>query len=81
MISYLKELENIGAKKEISDDDFVDAEHSLLGQQIQKNSSSKGSEITLTNNKIQVINIKVIKSLENRGILSKGITRIIISQE
>ena len=81
MISYLKELENIGAKKEISDDDLVDAEHSLLGQQIQKNSSSKGSEITLTNNKIQVINMKVIKSLENRGILSKGITRIIISQE
>ena len=81
MISYLKELENIGAKKEINDDDFVDAEHSLLGQQIQKNSSSKGSEITLTNNKIQVINMKVIKSLENRGILSKGITRIIISQE
>ena len=25
--------------------------------------------------------MKVIKSLENRGILSKGITRIIISQE
>ena len=81
MISYLKELENIGAKKVISDDDLVDAEHSLLGQQIQKNSSSKGSEITLTNNKIQVINMKVIKSLENRGILSKGITRIMISQE
>ena len=36
--------------------------------------------ITLTNNEIKDI-IKVIKSLENRGILLKGTTRKITSQE
>ena len=39
-----------------------------------------GSRITLTNNEIQDI-IKVIKSLENRGILLKGTTRKITSQK
>ena len=38
------------------------------------------SRITLTNNEIKNI-IKVSKSLENRGILSKGTTRKISSQE
>ena len=39
-----------------------------------------GSGITLTNNEIKDI-MKVIKSLENRGILLKGTTRKITSQE
>ena len=39
-----------------------------------------GSEITLTKNEIKDI-IKVIKSLENRGVLLKGTTRKISSQE
>ena len=38
-----------------------------------------GPGITLTNNELKVI--KAIKSLENRGVLSKGITTKIISQE
>ena len=40
----------------------------------QKFTSTKGSGITLTNNEMKDI-IKVIKSLENRGILLKGTTR------
>ena len=42
--------------------------------------SSKGSGITLTNNEIKDI-MKVIKSLENSGILLKGTTRKFTSQE
>ena len=42
--------------------------------------SSKGSGITLTNNEIKDI-IKLINSLENRGILLKGTTRKNTSQE
>ena len=41
---------------------------------------SRGSGITLTNNKIKDI-INVVRSLENRGILLKEITRKITSQE
>ena len=47
---------------------------------LEKFSSSRGSETTLTNNEIKYI-IKVIKSLENRAILLKGTTRKIINQE
>ena len=47
---------------------------------LEKFSSSRGSETTLTNNDIKYI-IKVIKSLENRAILLKGTTRKIIRQE
>ena len=47
---------------------------------LEKFSSSRGSETTLTNNEIKYI-IKVIKSIENRAILLKGTTRKIISQE
>ena len=51
-------------------DALVDAELSLLGKKIRKEISSvTSSEIT------------VIKSLENRGILLKGTTRKITSQE
>ena len=46
----------------------------------QKFASSKSSGITLTNNEIKDI-MRVIKSLENRGILFKGTTRKSTSQE
>ena len=46
----------------------------------KKFTSSKGSGITLANNEIKDI-IKVIKSLENRRILSKETTRKSTSQE
>ena len=48
-----------------------------IGEEIDKN---KGLEITITNNEIKDI-MKVIKSLENRGILLKGTTRKIAGQE
>ena len=47
---------------------------------IKKFTPSKGSGITITNNEIKDI-MKVIKSLENRGILLKGTTRKITTQE
>ena len=46
----------------------------------QNITSSKGPGITLTYNKMKDI-MKVIKSLENRGILLKKTTRKITSQE
>ena len=68
-------------KKQINDDDLVDVRLSLLGQKVEIFfSSNKGSGITLTNNETKDI-IKVIKSLENRGILLKGTTRKITGQE
>ena len=45
-----------------------------------KISSITGSGITLTNNEMKA-NIKVIKSLEKRGILLKGTATKITSQE
>ena len=46
----------------------------------KKFTSSKGSRITLRNNEIKDIT-RIIKSLENRGILLKGNTRKITSQD
>ena len=46
----------------------------------KKFTSIKGPGITLKNNKIKDI-MKVIKSLENRGILLKGTTRNITCQQ
>ena len=46
----------------------------------KKFTSSKGSEKTRTNDEIKDI-MKVINSLENRGIFLKGTTRKTISQE
>ena len=57
---------------------LVNAGLSLLGQKIKK--KNYGSGITLTNNEIKDI-MKVIKSLENRGILLKGTTAKITGQE
>ena len=47
---------------------------------MKKFTSSKASGITLTNNEIKDI-MKVIKSLENRGILIKRTARKVASQE
>ena len=53
----------------------------MIAKKIKKRISSiTGSGITLRSNEIKDI-MKVIKSLENRGILLKGTTRKIISQE
>ena len=46
----------------------------------QKKLSINGSAITLTNNEIKDI-MKVIRSRKNRGILLKGTTRKLTSQE
>ena len=55
--------------------------NNLINNKIKKSSSLlMGSGITLTNNEIKGI-IKVIRSLENRGILFKRTTRKISSQE
>ena len=61
-------------------DDLVDTGLSLLGKKILKNSSINGSGISLPNNEIKDT-MKVIKSFENRGILLKGTTKKVISQE
>ena len=47
---------------------------------VKRLKKSSGSRIILTNNEIKDI-LKVIKSLENRGILLKGTTRKFTSQE
>ena len=47
---------------------------------LQASKKSFGAGITLTDNEIKDI-MKVIKSLENRGILLKGTTRNITSQK
>ena len=65
--SVLNESKNMGAKK--IEDTIVDAGLSLPGKTIEKEISSfNSSRVTLTNNEIKDI-IKVVKSLENRGIL------------
>ena len=72
--SFKKELKNAGTKK-LNDDTLVDAGLNITGKEVKKGISSiKGSGITLTNNEIKDI-MKIIKSLENRGILSKGTIR------
>ena len=45
-----------------------------------KITAKEGSGIVLTNNEIKDINKKVIKSLENTGILLKGTTKKVINQ-
>ena len=59
---------------------LVDAGINIIGKKIKNGISLvKGSGITLTNHEIKDI-IKVIKSLESRGISLKEITRKIASQ-
>ena len=62
-------------------DILVDSGLNIIGKKIKKGISSiTRSGITLKNNEIKDI-IKIIKSLENKGILLKGTTRKITSQE
>ena len=59
---------------------LVDAGINIIGKKIKNGISLvKGSGITLTNHEIKDI-IKVIKSLENRGISLKETARKIASQ-
>ena len=76
--SFKKELQNAGPK-ELNSNLLVDAGLNIIGKIIKKEISSIiGSGITLTNNETKDI-IKLIKSLDNRGILLKGTTRKITS--
>ena len=50
---------------------FIDTELNMIGKEMKE---KNGSGITLTNNETKDI-MKVIRSLENRGILMKGTTR------
>ena len=78
--SVEKESKNMGAKK-LNKDTFLDARRNIIGKEIKKAISSiTGSRITLTNNEIKYI-IKVIKYLESRGVLLKGTTTKVTSQE
>ena len=78
--SFIKELKNAGTKK-LNNDILVDAGLDTVGKKIKIGISTiTGSAITLTNNEIKDI-IKVIKSLENGGILLKGTTTKITSHE
>ena len=59
---------------------LVDAGINIIGKKIKNGISLvKGSGITLTNHEIKDI-IKVIKSLENKGISLKETTRKIVCQ-
>ena len=78
--SYLKELSNIYTKKTNKNNRnnlFIDEGLNMTGK---KNKEKIGSGIGLTNNEIKDV-MKVIKSLENRGVLSKGTTRKITRQD
>ena len=78
--SCLKELSYTDTKKINKNNRnnlFIDTGLNMIGK---KNKQKLGSGITLTNNEIKDI-MKVIKSLENRGILLKGTTKKITSQE
>ena len=78
--SFKKELKNEDPK-EIGTTLFVDTGLNITGKKIEKGISSiTGSGITLTNNEIKDI-LKVIKSLENRGISLEGTTRKIASHK
>ena len=50
---------------------FIDTELNMISKEMKE---KNGSGITLTNNETKDI-MKVIRSLENRGILMKGTTR------
>ena len=67
--------------RKLNKDVFADAWLNIISEKIKKEISSiTGSGVTLTSNEKEDI-IKVIKSLENRGILLKGTTKKITSQE
>ena len=67
-------------KNQFLDDILVDAGINIIDEKIKNGILSvTGSAITLTKHEIKDI-IKLIKSLENRGISLKEITRKITSQ-
>ena len=75
-----KELKN-KSLKETDSKLFLDTRLNIIGKKIKEGISSiNSSGITLTNNEIKDI-IKVIKSLENKGVLLKATTTKITSQE
>ena len=77
--SFAKELKITGTEK-LSNDILVDAGINIIGEKIKNRISSvTGSGITLTNYEVKD-KMKVIKSLENREILSNGTTKKIASQ-
>ena len=67
--SYEKELSNTDTKK-LNKNNYIDGGLNMIGKKINE---KFGLGIALTNNEIKDI-IKVIKSLENRGILLQGTT-------
>ena len=79
--SYWKELNKIDTKKYNNNNNknnlYIDAGLNITGKKIRE---KIGSGITLTNNEVKNI-IKVIKSLENTGVLLKGAAINITSQE
>ena len=81
MSSYREELKNADPR-EINSNLLEDTGPNIIDKKIFKKrfSSFTGSGITLTNNEIENI-IKIMKYLENRGILLKGTTRKVASQE
>ena len=78
--SFVKEFKDTSAKK-INKDTFVNAGLNIISKKTKKGILSfTGSGIIITNSKIKDI-IKLIESPENRGILFKGTTTKITSQE
>ena len=77
--SFSKKLSNINTKKYKNNKNnlFMYAGFNINGK---KTKEKFGSGITLTSNEIKDI-MKVIKSLENKGILLKGTTRKVASEE
>ena len=81
MESYLKELNIIDTKKYKKNKNNKNLDKDAgLSMVTNKKKKKFGSGITLANNEIKDI-MKVIKSLGNKGILLKGITTKITSQE
>ena len=82
--SYKKELKNIDLKNidpKNVDNLLADTGLSITGKKVKKGISAISvSGITVANNKIKDT-IKLIRSLENRGILLKGTTKKVSSQD
>ena len=76
-----QELKN-KSPKEIDSKLFLDTRLNIIGKNIKEGISSiNSSGITLTNNEIKDI-IKVIKSLENKGVLLKATTaKLLVKKE
>ena len=75
LYSFMKSTSKNMSGKKLNDYDLIDGGLSLLDKNIKKGIS------TMTSSGITLTNIKVIKSLENRGNLLKRAIRKITSQE